>query len=116
MIDANDLGLHRDATSQSVLCQNGRQNVAPDSDEEDQEGWGSWLYNSIVGKRCRPCEKVGKQVPVVISKCGKLLNLSVAASNNDILMNNQILHQTALQMLQWAETQPSPLILKSQMK
>jgi len=76
-----------------------------DSDEEPaKQGWGSWFYNSYFGKtKCvRGCEKVGKRVPLAFDKCGKMLNLSVASNNNDILVNNQILHQTALQMLQWA--------------
>ena len=34
MIEAKELGLHRDATSQSVFCTNEKQIIHPDSDEE----------------------------------------------------------------------------------
>ena len=48
MIEAKELGLHRDVTSQSVLCPSKSAQLM-DSEEESEakQGWGSWLYNSF---------------------------------------------------------------------
>jgi hypothetical protein len=42
--------------------------------------------------------------------------LSLSGNGNDLYINNQVLHHTALQLLEWARDQPSPLIRKEDLK
>ena len=45
MVDAKELGLHRDVTSQSVLYPSTATMLEDSEAECQKQGWGGWIYN-----------------------------------------------------------------------
>ena len=64
----------------------------------------------------RDCQKIKQASSWTIEKCGQLLYLGLSGNGKDLYINNKVLHSTALQLLEWARDQPSPLIRKDDLK
>ena len=77
-------------------------------------GWFSEKISFTRPTCPKDCKKVKQASSWTLNKCGQLLG--IASNGQDLFINNHVLYHTALQLLEWAQDQPSPLIRKDKLK